>query len=428
MGTGFCLISQLMKKNYSFVGFLLLALLLFALGQVGGSAGITFFKGDWKSLLSQSRKSGKMIFVDVYTTWCGPCKRMEQEVFPLAEVGKVYNASFVNYRLNAELGEGIELAKRFAVRSYPAYLFLDTSGTLVYRTGDFMQAAEFIAAGKLALSKGSEAAVVKSLEASFLGGKRDPEFLKNLLTERKRLEVPNTEVLNAYVATLSAEQRRSKEMLLFLVGHIGNQQSDALEVLVKGMPVLDVADQRFIADELYGGMLYYALGTAVKDGRTDEAKKLFSAVQSVYPLLNQKHHASVENLSLHYCQMVRDAEGLKKVGRLMAEQVVHLPLDSIRRKDKLLFDQAMAPFLSGQQDSTKIPGFAEEKKFAARQFSANVASTLYTVSNAFKAALEVGDPGLHEALNWMNFAVSVYQNEAILKLRAELEALVAQSP
>ena len=417
-----------MKKYFFFIGLSLLMLPFFVQGQAAGKGGIAFFKGDWKSLLSQSGKAGKLIFVDVYTTWCAPCKRMEQEVFPLTEVGKVYNASFVNYRLNAEQGEGIELAKRFAVRAYPAYLFLDSSGTLVYRTGDFMQAAEFIAAGKLALSKGAEAAVVKSLEASFLAGNREPEFLKRLLMERKRLEVPNTEVLNAYVATLSPEQRHSKDVLLFLVGHIGNQQSDALEILLKGMPALDVADQRFIADELYAGMLYYALGNAVKDGRADVAKTLFAAVQSVYPLLAQKHHASVENLSLHYYQLVKDIDGLKKIGNQMAGKVVDLPLDSIQKKDRLLFEQAMEPFVTGKQDSTKIPGFAEEKKFVARQFSANVASTIYTVANAFKAALEVGDPALHDALNWMNFAVSVYQNEAILKLRSELEQLVAQSP
>lgn len=417
-----------MRKQPYFTFLFLMTVPLFVLGQTGKPAGIGFFKGDWKSLLSQSSKNAKMIFVDVYTTWCAPCKRMEQEVFPLADVGKVYNASFVNYRLNAEQGEGIELAKRFAVRSYPAYLFLDSSGTLVYRTGDFMQAAEFIAAGKLALSKGSEAAGVKSLEASFLAGKRDPEFLKRLLTERKRMGLANTEVLNAYVATLSAEQRQSKDELLFLTEHIGNKESDALGVLVLGIPVLAANYQQLIADQLYSEMLYYALGNAIKEGRSDVAKKLFLAVQSVYPLLAEKHHASVENLSLHYYQLAKDDDGLKKIGYQMAAKVAELPLDSIRSKDRLLFAQVMEPFLTGKQDSTKIPGFAEEKKFAAKQFSANVASSLYTVSNAFKATLEIGDPALHDALNWMNFAVSVYQNEAILKLRFELEQLVAQSP
>src|SRR4051812_30202952 len=81
--------------------------------------GIIFFKGDWKSLLNEAHQKHKLIFVDAYTDWCTPCKRMEKEVFPMVAVGKTYNDFFINYRLNAERGEGIGLAARYAVKGYP---------------------------------------------------------------------------------------------------------------------------------------------------------------------------------------------------------------------------------------------------------------------------------------------------------------------
>ena len=87
-----------------------------------------------------------------------------------------------------------------------------------------------------------------------------------------------------------------------------------------------------------------------------------------------------------------------------------------------MFVKIMQPFLTGKQDSTKIPGFKEEKQLAAVQYSANIATTLYTVANAFKLTLSPKDKSLLDALEWMRFACRIYQHPAILKLKSDLEA------
>lgn len=107
----------------------------------------------------------------------------------------------------------------------------------------------------------------------------------------------------------------------------------------------------------------------------------------------------------------------------MAAKEMAIPADSIKKKDGVLFARVMEPFLTGKQDNTKIPGFAEEKRFAATQYSANVATTLYTVANSFKLTLDPKDKALSDALAWMHFACRIYQNPAMLKLRSELEAI-----
>jgi thioredoxin-related protein len=81
---------------------------------------------------------------------------MAQEVFPLPEVGKIYNELFINYRLNAEQAGNVKLANYYAVKAYPTYLFLDSGGHLLYRTGDYLKAADFIAAGRTATAKKNE--------------------------------------------------------------------------------------------------------------------------------------------------------------------------------------------------------------------------------------------------------------------------------
>src|SRR5690606_9477080 len=86
--------------------------------------GMRFAEGPWKDVLARARQEGKLVFVDVYTSWCGPCKKMAAEVFPQKQVGDVFNASFINYKIDAEKGEGIDIARTYAVKAYPTYLFV----------------------------------------------------------------------------------------------------------------------------------------------------------------------------------------------------------------------------------------------------------------------------------------------------------------
>src|SRR5690349_25138928 len=117
-----------MKKHF-FLCLLAVAVAFTAFGE-----GINFENGDWNSVVAKAKKEPKLIYVDVYTTWCGPCKILEKQIFPLKEAGDKYNKSFVNHRIGAEKGEGIELAKKYEVSGYPTHLFIDpVNGAVVYR-------------------------------------------------------------------------------------------------------------------------------------------------------------------------------------------------------------------------------------------------------------------------------------------------------
>lgn len=96
--------------------------------------GVQFFNGSWEQAMAEARRQNKPLFVDFYTTWCPPCKRMAREAFPNVNVGEKFNARFVNYQLNAEYGEGLELAKRYAVASYPTALYVTPAGEVVHRS------------------------------------------------------------------------------------------------------------------------------------------------------------------------------------------------------------------------------------------------------------------------------------------------------
>jgi len=50
--------------------------------------GIRFEQGDWATILAKAKSAQKPIFIDVYTSWCGPCKKMAKDIFPLKRSAK----------------------------------------------------------------------------------------------------------------------------------------------------------------------------------------------------------------------------------------------------------------------------------------------------------------------------------------------------
>lgn len=92
--------------------------------------GIVFEESSFEQALSKASQSGKLVFIDFFTTWCGPCKTMSREVFPLRSVGAAVNPHFVSMKIDAEKGEGAELARRYGVSAYPTMVVLSPDGTL----------------------------------------------------------------------------------------------------------------------------------------------------------------------------------------------------------------------------------------------------------------------------------------------------------
>ena len=83
--------------------------------------------------INAAKAENKLVFMDFYTDWCGPCKMMMNEVFPKKEVGDFMNEKFVCIKLNAEK-EGKELAKLYKVKAYPTFIAIDTNKNIVLTT------------------------------------------------------------------------------------------------------------------------------------------------------------------------------------------------------------------------------------------------------------------------------------------------------
>mgnify|MGYP003584848934 FL=1 len=160
-----------MKKIILFL-FLVISTALFS------QDGIKFGKQSFAKTLEQAKKENKLIFLDAFASWCGPCKLLDKNVFPKKEVGDYFNANFLNLHIDMEKGEGIEIAKKYSIYSYPTLLFIDGDGKVVYKAAGYMSPQELISIAKEAVNPEN---TLENKIAKFEAGEKDPEFLMGLI-------------------------------------------------------------------------------------------------------------------------------------------------------------------------------------------------------------------------------------------------------
>ena len=105
---------------------------------------IVFREGNWEKILKQAKKEKKLIFVDCYTSWCGPCKMMSSKVFPDKQAGDFFNPRFISLKIDMEKGEGKELAQKWNISAFPTYLILNPQGEVVYTSRGYIPVEELI--------------------------------------------------------------------------------------------------------------------------------------------------------------------------------------------------------------------------------------------------------------------------------------------
>ena len=169
---------------------------LFAVGTAFAN-GIEFFQGTWDEAKALAKQQGRVIFVDAYTTWCGPCKRMSANVFTKAEVGEFYNQNFVNVKLDMEKGEGKDFQRKYRVTAFPTLLFLDGNGELVHRVVGGMDVNNFMKLGRFVADKAPS--VSKELEEAYANGQRDPKFMAEYITVMSKAKRPVIKIANDYL-------------------------------------------------------------------------------------------------------------------------------------------------------------------------------------------------------------------------------------
>lgn len=168
------------------------------------------FEHNFNTALEKAKKENKMIFVDFYTSWCGPCKAMSADVFPQKEAGDYFNKEFVNVKVQCDdKGEGVELGKKYNVMAYPTLMFLDKDGNTVHSTAGGQSVRGLIELAKIAADPNkNQLSMIKEWD----NGNRNPEFMskyfQNLI--RSYRNVKATTDFETYFEGLSAKDKANQ--------------------------------------------------------------------------------------------------------------------------------------------------------------------------------------------------------------------------
>ena len=112
---------------------------------------IRFEEIGLKDVMAKAKKENRLIFIYAYKDYCQPCMLMLKNVFSLNAVADFYNQNFINLKMH--FGKEKELAEKYGTSGYPAFLFINGDGKLVYMESGYTEGDEFIGYGKTALEK-----------------------------------------------------------------------------------------------------------------------------------------------------------------------------------------------------------------------------------------------------------------------------------
>ena len=158
--------------------------------------GISFFEGSWSEAKSKAQKEDKIIFVDAYAVWCGPCKRMAKNVFTHPEVGAFMNTHFVNLKIDMEKDMGRSFGQDYPVRAYPTLFFIDSEGEVLKKVVGGKDVSSFLALAK---------AVYESFDRSgefaelYDQGNRDYQLVLDYVKALNNASKPSQRIANDFI-------------------------------------------------------------------------------------------------------------------------------------------------------------------------------------------------------------------------------------
>jgi len=121
--------------------------------KVATTVGINFFHGTWEEALDKAKEEDKLIFLDAYASWCGPCKRMARTTFMNKSVGDFYNKNFINFKMDMEKHpQGRRLSQKFHLRAYPSLYFVNSKEEVSHKIVGGLSVSQILQLGKEALA------------------------------------------------------------------------------------------------------------------------------------------------------------------------------------------------------------------------------------------------------------------------------------
>jgi thiol-disulfide isomerase/thioredoxin len=407
---------------------LIIAVLLLLSPAVYAQEGIQFYHGTWAETLAKAKQENKLIFIDIFTTWCGPCKLMAKDIFPLKAVGDKFNQHFINYKIDAEKGEGIAIAKTYKVNAYPTYLFVNGDGVLSYTTLGAMPAPQFMKEADNALMEFHDPKPLPAWQAEYPARRKDPQFLMAYMKKRAKLRLPCDSLIDQYVALSTKEEVLAKDTLMFLVQQQGITVDGPFFTLLK----TNKAEVAKVTGQPEEGVNQFLSQFAYGDMRRAIAKrdrKLLEKIIAARTELSQAKGSTIDadEARAMYFARTNDEKELIKALAQYSKSLLAYDKNIIKESDEKQLKSFEAGVAAGQyKDATP------EQILMSRKYVSSIAATNYAYRVRDMATLAykgtTNKQVLKEALKWMGVAKQYSDNFTIPEVTAGLLYKLGRKP
>lgn len=382
--------------------YLYLIILLSVVSLSAMAQGINFEHLTLDEAIKKAKAENKLVFIDGYAVWCGPCKKMAATVFQEAEVGQYFDKQMIALKVDVERGEGPAIKRKYGISSLPGYVFIDGDGLVVYRFGAYMRKELFMQQVKLAVSYASDQNSVGRMAERYEANKNDEQFLRTYLDKLAETQSTGyTEVLEQYLTIQKSVPEPSKEMVELLAKHYQeivfggqadaiiqrNQGSDAWKLYVR-------KDIREIFQKIPKVMLEKTTDYAVAKRDTS---LLDLALERAPEAGVKVDSAQVKRAHIYYYLNIGDGKKYKEL--VHDDNVAYIQsLDVQKLRDSYI-------------DNQKQRAAGDSEALATRPFSVRISQGINSMVSSYAKFVET-DAEKKEVLGWMKVAYDIMPGDA----------------
>ncbi len=272
------------------------------------SQGITFEHGTFEEALSKAKAENKMLFMDCYTSWCGPCKMLQSGPFQDPGVGEFFNENFISFKIDCEKGEGPGICSKYSVTAYPSLFFINGDGKVVQKSMGYRPAEGLINEAKRAM--GGSTTVLNEYKTKYQNGERNEDVLRGLVMNLAKNGDPYDIYWKEYLATQKSENllNDANAKLIFELTNSMNSPSFSYFIDFKNYFI-----EKYTKDS-YERRFESIVGKTVREAVLKKDNAMFSSAMTIVKSNKMSRGQEIINKqSLFYYSNVKDMVNYDKV-------------------------------------------------------------------------------------------------------------------
>lgn len=204
-------------------------------------------KRSWEEVKEQAKTENKYIFLDLYATWCVPCKKMDKEVYTNDSVGKILNDNFISVKVQVDTTKNDDeitqswyndaqlLYKKYKVSYVPTLLVFTPDGEVASKAG-YLETESFVSFTQNALNpKKQYSTLVRAYNNGQMEKKDMPDLVINaqLFEDDTLAHIVAMDYVDNYLMKLPKKGLLTHDNISFITTYVFNPKKDSFKFIFK---------------------------------------------------------------------------------------------------------------------------------------------------------------------------------------------------